>query len=111
MQLSFGGHEQFVAYGYVAPQVGVVDVADANIVPVLLDWGIVLQAFNFVFGVSAKPIVNSDSSGHSHFVRGAGSYLNVSGAGAHVEIHGSSNSQSSLEGTLGVGGCRDSGGY
>jgi hypothetical protein len=66
-------------------------VADANVVSVLLDWRIILQAFDFVVSVPAKPIMDFDSSRHAHFVRGSGSYLDRSRAGGHVEIHDSAD--------------------
>src|ERR1017187_9979934 len=84
-QLSFRGHDQFVANGYISPQLGIFNLANANFVAALLDWRIRLQAFYFFLWIAAEPFHRADSAGDSYLAGASRRHFDATGTGAYVE--------------------------
>ena len=97
MQLRVCGDHQFIADRNIAPELGIVDVADANIVAALLDGRIALKTLNALFGVSAKPFAGIDASDYLYFIGIAGGHVDRAGAGFNLQVHGSADAEGAIE--------------
>jgi len=74
-QIGFRRHHHLVADGNVAPQFGIFNAADVNIIAVLLDGRVRLDPFYLFSGISAKLFAGPDASGNLHLTRRAGTHL------------------------------------
>src|SRR5947208_1205896 len=97
MQLRVCGDHQFIADRNIAPELGIVNVPDANVIAALLNGGIALQPLNALFGVSSEPFAGIDSADYLYFIGIAGGHVDGAGAGFHLQVHGSADVESATE--------------
>src|SRR5450432_324034 len=85
-QLCVRGHYHVVADGNVVTKLRVVNVADADVVPALLNGRVVFQLLHPAFGGS-HPVAVADVSGDVDFAGTAGAHMDGAGAGFDLQVH------------------------
>src|SRR6266699_3585653 len=66
VQLRAHRNHKLIADRYIPLQLGIVNMADADVVATLLDWRVVFQPFHSLVGVSAEPVVGPDVTDNSY---------------------------------------------
>src|SRR5260370_23194597 len=103
-QLGAGRNHDVVADRNVAAQVGIVNVADSDVISALLDGRIAFQLLHSVFR-GAHPVAGADVSGDAHLAGAAGANVDAAGTGFALQVHGAIDLQGAIESALGgVGG-------
>jgi hypothetical protein len=64
--LSLCGNHQIVADGNVAQQLGLPNVANPNVIAILLDGRICFNSLDPLVGVASKPVRNPNVTRHLH---------------------------------------------
>ena len=100
IQTRFGRDLNFVADRNVAPQFGVLNVADANDIAILFDRRVRFQIPNFALrfvGILAPVIRGANRGAYVHGAGIAVADINVARASRHLEFNGSGHFQGAIK--------------
>lgn len=108
LQASLGGDNDFIADRDIASQLGIIDVADANVVAALLDRGVGFDALDPRLDIAtiAKPVHRCpDPCRHQDPIGGAGANVDTARTRRNVEVDRSGHAQRPFEGSF-IDRCR-----
>src|SRR5438309_642964 len=103
MQFRVGGHQKLIRNRNVAPEIRLVDAANADDVAVLLDGRIGFKKSDFILSAPfARLLAHTNHAVYGDLPGTAGPDIETSRAGLHVEIYGTRYGELAFEGTFGV---------